>query len=434
MKKFWLLIPLAVVLGTSFAWAMNYVQYGHRKAYLGEITMDGTVHAGNVMEKLAEYQTDANAVAELLTEKTYDFGALEPGAKGKHEFIIKNSGKEPLRLEVGASTCKCTLGSLNKNVLAPGESTPITLEWTVGNDVKIFEQSAEIRTNDPIRPAIRLTVNGLVISDIEFQPKKVTFGEVLSGESFEFSTKMYSYFDDPIELVDAVFGSEEMTELAEFEFEPFDPSADDDVYQHAKQGFRITAKVKPGVRQGPIVTPMQVRFKKTGESDATNTPDPKDSTDATSESTAEIVLADGETYVASAECAGRIIGSLSMIESSKLKTTSGGSYVWTLGRLDEDDPLEYKAFVVLKGSQQDEVNLTIGEVYPDDVIQASIGKSVGRGNMKLFPIQLKLQAGQELVDLLGKSKDDFGILWVESDNPKVGRMKVAVKVALEPRP
>ncbi|WP_253154061.1 DUF1573 domain-containing protein [Stieleria tagensis] len=401
---------------------MNYSAYGFRKAKFGEITMDGTVTADNVMEKLKEFHSDSAAIAELQSDKNYDFGAMAPGTKGTHEFVIKNTGAEPLKLELGASTCKCTLGSLKDSELMPGESTSVELEWTVSSDKKTFSQSAELRTNDPTQPAIRLQVSGLVIREIEFEPKEVSFGEVLSGDEFQFTTKMYSYYETQIEPTKVSFGSEELTKLSDFKIEPFEVSDADGVHKQAKQGFNVITTVQPGLRQGPMVTTMNVGFKN---------PDYKAPTDATATNNVDDK---DQLYYASAELAGRVIGSLTMIESSKLKSTSGGGYYWSLGRLDSEDSLEFKALVALKGSEKDTTNLTIGEVYPSDVIQAEFDAPLGKGSMQLFPLKLKLTPGDKTIDLLGKNKDDFGWVWIESDNPKVSRMRVAVKVLIEPRP
>lgn len=401
---------------------MNYVEYGHRDAYFGEITLDGSVTADNVMAKLEEYHTDSAAVAELQGDANHDFGVMAPGSKGKHTFVIKNAGDDPLTLELGATTCKCTLGDLKKNQLGPGETTSVELEWTVAAGKSTFEQSAELRTNDPLQPAIKLTVSGLVISDLEFDPKRVTFGEVTSGEGFEFSTKLYSYYDTEIELVKGSFGSEELTKLSEVSFEEFEPSEDDGVHQAARQAFRITAKVQPGLRQGPLLTNMLINFNKPGGETVEQT----DSGDTDG--------AEETMMTAVAEVAGRVVGSLTMLENANLKWTDSGGYIWSLGRVSADDPLEFKALVALKGSQRDRTNLTIGETFPSDVMQAEIGEPLGKGTMRLFPLTLTLKPGDEPHDLLGKNQDDFGLIWIESDNPKVSRMKVAVKVFVEPRP
>lgn len=429
MKNYWLLLALSVVIGTTAAWTMNYIDYGHRDVFFGEITMDGSVNADNVMAKLSEYHSESAAKVELDGDPVYDFGAMPPGASGSHTFTIKNVGTEPLQLELGATTCKCTLGDLEDNELEPGESTSVSLEWTVKSTEQIFEQSAELRTNDPLRPGVRFVVRGLIIRDLEFVPRKITFGEILSGQPFEFSTKMYSYFDRSIEPVSADFASEELTKFADFEIEPFELSEEDDVHENARQAFLVTAKIRPGVRQGPLVTRMQVKFRLSDQL----APGVVAEETETGED-AELDPPPDEILVGFAECAGRIMGALTLLPTPQVRTTSGGGYVWTLGRLGPDDKLEHRALVALKGSEKDSTNLRIGETYPSDIVEAEFGDPVGKGQMRLFPLNLKLKAGTELIDLLGKNKDDFGWIWIESDNPNVGRLKVAVKALIEPRP
>lgn len=423
VKKFWIFIVLSLVMGTTFGWTMNYFDYGHREARFGEIRMDGSVNAENVMEKLKEFQSDSQAVAEVEGKTEFDFGVMAPGSTGKHSFVIRNTGEEPLTLELGATTCKCTLSDLQDNQLEPGESTSIDLEWTVTPDKKSFQQSAEVRTNDPLRPAIRLTVSGLVIRDIEFDPDRVTFGEIAAGEAFEFETKMFSYFDDPIELIDGQFGSKTLNELATFSFEPIDPAEEGGVHMRATEGFKITVSVKEGMRQGPVVTNMMLRFRKSEE-------DGKPLSD--------VVSSDSGIFTATTEVAGGIIGALRMIETTKIRRTDGGGFIWNLGRIDKDAPLEYTGFVALKGSEAEGTNLNIGEVKPSGVIEAEFadpkGKGRGNGSMRLFRLRLKITPGDETLDLLGKNKDDFGSVWIESDNPKVPSMRVAVKLLVEPRP
>ncbi|MEO1525829.1 MAG: DUF1573 domain-containing protein [Planctomycetota bacterium] len=421
MKNYSLILFLSLVLGTSFAWAMNYVQYGRRDAYFGEISMDGKVTSENVMEVLATYHSTSTAKVELQGEPTFNFGAMAPGTEGEHEFFIKNVGEENLELDIGAATCKCTLGSLDESSIPPGETTSVKLEWKVQAEKNTFSQSAELRTNDPSRPAIKLTVEGLVIREIEFNPSKVTFGEVASGEAFEFATKMYNYLDDPIEITQGKFGSTSLSELADFEFTPFEPSEADGVHQRARQGFDILVKVKPGLRQGPMVTNMIVAFNKL---DKDGKPIEEDS---------KSTLKEG-LFSTATECAGRVIGSLTMIENSKLRRLDGGGYVWNVGKLDEDSLAEVKGFVVLKGSEMENTTLSIGKVSPDDVIDVKLGSPLKRTNSHLYPITVTFNQRDEAVDLMGKNKDDFGSIWIESDNPKVSAMQIAVKLALPAKP
>ena len=62
-----------------------------------------------------------------------------------------------------------------------------------------------------------------------------------------------------------------------------------------------------------------------------------------------------------------------------------------------------------------------------------MGEPKGRGSMTLYPLEIELIPGDETVERLGKNKDDYGTVWIESDNPKVTKMRVALKFAIEGR-
>jgi len=46
--------------------------------------------------------------------RVYEFGSMALNEEKKHTFSIKNAGQGPLDLEVGPSSCKCTVGTLSK--------------------------------------------------------------------------------------------------------------------------------------------------------------------------------------------------------------------------------------------------------------------------------------------------------------------------------
>ena len=53
--------------------------------------------------------------------------------------------------------------------------------------------------------------------------------------------------------------------------------------------------------------------------------------------------------------------------------------------------------------------------------------------MTLYPLEIEVVPGDESMARLGKNQDDFGNVWIESDNPKVTKMRIAVKFAVDPR-
>jgi hypothetical protein len=419
MKKFWMLLVLAAAAGTATAWAVNYKKYGHRVARFGPFTMGNEVTAANVMAIVNKNVPVGRARVELLGDSTFDFGMMAPGTEGEHTFIIKSVGEDDVRLRLGASTCKCTLGELDQEMLKPGEQTEVKLTWTVKQGESQFAQSAQLITNDPQRVVIQLEIVGKVVSDIDIVPETWTFGDVATGEPIEVSGTIYSFLETDIRPTDIKFSSEEITEMSEFKVEAFKPSKETDgIRGSARQGFRVLVNIKPGLRQGAVSQSLIFGFRRIDENGDEIPPDEGD--------------ADPNDYIY-ASTKGQIIGPLSMIESSKVSGQPGGGYIYNFGRIAKGEPLKVKTFVVLKGVERENTALRIGEVYPDKVVKATLGEPKGRGTMTLYPLEIELVPGDEPVERLGNNKDDYGTVWIESDNPKVSKMRVALKFAIEGR-
>lgn len=71
------------------------------------------------------------------------------------------------------------------------------------------------------------------------------------------------------------------------------------------------------------------------------------------------------------------------------------------------------------------------KVVPEGVIKATLGEPNDRGTMTLFPIEIELIRGKDRVERLGTTKDDYGSIWIESDNIKITPMRIAIKFAIE---
>lgn len=419
MKKFWTFLVLAAAAGTATAWAINYKRYGHRVARFGPFTMGNEVTAANVMAIVNKNVPVGRARVELVGDSKFDFGMMAPGTEGEHTFIVKSVGEDDVRLRLGATTCKCTLGELDQESLKPGEQTEVKLTWTVKQGESDFAQSAQLITNDPERVVIQLEIMGKVVNDIDIFPETWTFGDVATGEPIEVSGTIYSFLENDIRPTDIKFSSEEITEMSEFKVEAFKPTKETDgIRGTARQGFRVSVNIKPGLRQGAVSQSLVFGFRRLDENGDEIPPEEGDT--------------DPNDYIY-ASTKGQIIGPLSMIESSKISGQPGGGYVYDFGRIAAGEPLIAKTFVVLKGAERENTTLRIGEIYPDQFVKATLGEPIGRGTMTLYPLEIELVPGDELVERLGNNKDDYGTVWIESDNPKVSKMRVALKFAIEGR-
>lgn len=413
--KFWLILVLSAVAGTAVAWTINERSFGNREAHFGPIGLEGGITADNVVQHVRGQWPSQLPRAEVIGEAEYNFGVMAPEEKGSHTFTIRNTGQSDLSLKLGASTCKCTFGSLENNRLPPGEQTDVTLQWTIKTDSNRFNQSAEILTNDPENVAIPLKIQGKVVRGIEIDPKQWTFGEVAAGEPIEMTAKIYNYLQHDIEPTETEFASKSLNEAADFKVTAFEPSAEDGVYADARQGFRVQATIRPGLPQGPISDNFLFRYRHVDEN---------------GDALGAEWNGDENENRAVASVVGRIVGALSMVTSSKLDGVSGGGYVYDFGHLEPGDPTEGNALVMLKGSHQQGTKLSVGETSPEGVVEARLEEGQSRGKMTLYRLHIDLIPGQEPIARRGNHENDYGWVWIESDNSKVPPLKLLLKFVL----
>lgn len=94
------------------------------------------------------------------SETTHDFGSIEQGTPQVAEFVVTNSGDEPLIITNVKSSCGCTAATHAKGPIAPGESTIVKATYNAKR-VGAFRKSVKVSTNRSENP-ILLTVTGTV--------------------------------------------------------------------------------------------------------------------------------------------------------------------------------------------------------------------------------------------------------------------------------
>ena len=416
MKKFYLSLVFAAVIGCLAGWSINYVKYGRVVGKFGLFATNNDFHASS----LGSIQTDSRARVEMLSPQSFDFGMMKPGDEGAHTFIVKNVGTDDLRLRLGATTCKCTLGDLKREALAPGETTEITLSWTVESEGEPdFNQSAQVLTNDPEKVAISLEIKGQIVEKVDITPVTWSFGEVATGEPLEITGTIYNFMDENILPGEPYFSSDELTALSTFKIEQYEPTEEvDGIRSTATEAFKVTIQVASGMRQGAVSQNFILPFQRLDD-EGKVMPTPPDA-----------VENGGEMIAVKTE--GKIVGTLGMINSSKLSGVSGGGYLYKFGRLGKDDNLKGKVMVTLRGEDRDTTKLKISDkILPQGVLKATLGEPNNRKTMTLYPLEIEVVPGKEPVERMGTTKDDYGSIWIESDNPKVTPMRIAIKFAIE---
>jgi len=175
----------------------------------------------------------------VFGDTTYDLGALPRFAKGSHIFEITNQGKAPLKLEKGPSSCGCTQLKLGQDVVPPGGSATVKLEWTLDLKEGPFSQSATIYTNDPENEEIALTIKGLTETKFGLSESELVFPSLLPGETGTRRTLLFSRTWKSMENVHFEY----RTEMPGLEVNLL-PASDEELEEvNARSGYRIEVTV-----------------------------------------------------------------------------------------------------------------------------------------------------------------------------------------------
>ncbi len=179
-----------------------------------------------------------------LPETTYKFGNMERGAKMNHAFKIRNVGAQPLQVAVASTTCKCTVGDLEKNELAPNEESDIRLEWTAKTPAGPFRHGATITTNDPRHSRVEFVVEGEVVESTSIVPPEMVFLNVPTGESSEAHVYVMSNLQPEVKVLDYKFSDEAMALQFDVQIIPVEKS--ELPSPEAMSGVKVVATYRAG--------------------------------------------------------------------------------------------------------------------------------------------------------------------------------------------
>lgn len=243
-------LPLMGVFGVACLTASARFTYTHPQGTVFQVQRDGRV----ILPRGADTEPSAALPKAVAEQTTHDFGTMDPLRTGRHRFVIRNEGAGPLSLVPGATSCKCTLGTIHDGQLAPGDTTEVTLEWKTGRD-RLYSHYAIVRTNDPRMPEIELRVEGQVRVQLGTTTDGVLFGEVVPGEPATAKLSLYSQMWDAFEIVDG----ECSTANIDWTTTPLGESALAKL--KARAGHEVTVTTAPDMEQGPITGVLRLTVK-----------------------------------------------------------------------------------------------------------------------------------------------------------------------------
>ena len=136
----------------------------------------------------------------FVPETRYEFGPVLEGTDITHDFILKNRGTTPLKIEKVRTGWGCAAVSYTRQI-PPGGEGKITIKInTNGYGGKTLTKRITVKTDSTVTPLLNLTIIGHINHFVRIIPNRVTLSGV-SGTSIEKKVKIVPEEKYPFKIV-----------------------------------------------------------------------------------------------------------------------------------------------------------------------------------------------------------------------------------------
>jgi hypothetical protein len=339
--------------------------------------------------------TAGDAPRVQIDEPHFHFGTMERGRTRSHRFEVKNVGTAPLTLQVGQTSCKCTLGEVTGDAIPPGGTTHVELEWSAKSESGPFRQTATIITNDPLKSRVELSIEGEVVAARGVEPSEFVFDKVTSGESKSVDVYVMSLVQEELEVRGAELSDEATRENFDVKIEGVERELLPN--PNAKDGVKVTLTVKGDL---PI-----------GRFDQWLTLDTN--------------LQDGEKV--DIPVIGRVVGDVGVYGVAWNEEAGAVA----LGKVKGSEGGREKLNVVVRGAGANDVKLKVESVDPPE-LKVNIGEPKRLSDVLMHvPVEVEVPAGTRPMVRLPTAQSEPGRVVLSTTHPKVKELVVGVRFAVE---
>lgn len=361
-------------------------------------------HGSSALPAKVEYGGTPKVEVDDGTE--FDFGMMQHGETMSHRFTFRNVGDGPLKLEMGDSTCKCTVGELDTSLLQPGESTLVTLTWTAEVLTHEYRQTATIHTNDPNEDEVVLAVEGKIAHSFVIEPRSLVLGSISVTERVTESFHVFTYLKEPKELGDFIWTNEDTAELVRIEHERVEVDGEQfPQHKNATGAYKVTVHIRPGLPLGPLSTRIQFSTEHDDFSAK-----PKDA------------------KLMELPVSGSVSGELTLLGGSSFEPKSN---LVKLGTVRRSEGATVSIWLAIRGEHREETVPTIVSIEPEEALKVTIGEPSDRGDRRIFPIRFEVPKGAPEVYYPGNSSSSFGKVVIKTNHGLVQELPIHVRLIVK---
>lgn len=389
-----ILLTIAVVSGTAFGAVFTAVEFYDGSDSAPQFQLDRL--NGASARDLADYPRP-----QVVVEggRTHDFGVMQLGATKSHTFKFRNAGKAALLIETKSTTCRCTISKLDRDVILPGQTADVTLEWTVDRLDPVFFQRAEIGTNDSEKPLVELSIRGRVLQSVISVPSAITLNRHSSSKAQTVRVILYSYDEPDLQIVGHELLNAETEEYIEVTTNVPVTADELSADPHAKDAAAVLVNIKAGMPLGSV----QEQIRLTTNFDEPNHID--------------------------VPIQGTIVSDISIVGPKFQSETN----LLRLGPVKAERGVRQQLYVIVKGPYRDAVSLSLGIVDPSDVLQVTLSDrmEVRGGRFHKYPLIIAIPPGSPPTIRRGTKVSRYGEIEIETTHPEAQKVRVYVDFAVQ---
>ncbi len=327
----------------------------------------------------------------------HDFGKMDVHAEGSHDFIFSNGGDAPLVLTAGRTSCSCAVSEIEDREIPVGRSTKVTLKWTAKGTSHSYQETALIRTNDPERREVTLTVLGRVIETVRAVPPVLVFYQASAHESTTRDIPLYCYADEPLKILGATLANQSAAGHFEVNYEKLTA---EQLQQEpdATSGYLITVTIKPGLPLGRFA--QRILF-------ATN-----------------LDLA-GEVVV---PIQVNVTGDITVVG----RQWDNDARLLDLGTVGRSQGITRRLFLFVHGQYSETIDFTVKKVFPEDVLQVKLGEitRTGEGKSARVTLFIEIPKGSPPANHLSSQQGKLGSILIGTTHPHIPELSIRVRFAV----
>lgn len=375
MKTAFILILLSIGLGYFVARSELNVRNAEVSNLIG-----GSEDILADVKKIPKDETFQVRRVEVVDGPELKFGAMRSGETKHHTFVLKNTGEAPVDVWFMSSTCKCTVGKLDRTTLQPGGTTEVEMTWDA-KGVGTFSQSATIGTSIPYQEEIQLTISGHIAEVLMLEPKTLDMGDFLTNDTHELQVKILNYGDIPLGLEAVAIADDRLAAKAQVTIAPPRPPEEGEYegVDKVKEITEVKIFIDKGLPSANFDTHLDFRAPSTEE----------------------------KLEIPTLKLSGRSVTPIRVIGGNNFDESRR---VFKLGIASSSEGIKQSFLFGVKTAEFPDAKMTLARVAPEtatDVVKVTVGEPNVTKTQKLFPVSIEVPAGTSPIEFSGASGKEF---------------------------